>query len=203
MLKPTEVWSNRISLNPCKQLPLIRQTKTSAKPLTEEVILLLVDLQLGFPFRLSRWAKLLTAQLLTVMSPNKPQLTLLVHSTWPDCVHSLLAVHFFFQSGANTSSPVSYLLPAVCFFPFPFLFVAKVILSITLLRKKKQKTKKQSFNCNFRAGSRVKGWCSIPRAVAVRSICHWQDYLGKNICQTHMRTAAENTDSTVSGDVVF
>lgn len=165
-----------------------------------------MGLQLGFPFRLSRRAKLLTAQLLTVVSPNKPRLTLSVHYTWPDCVHSLpsspvRAVHFFFQSGANTSSPVSYLLPAVCFFPFPFCICCQSHPQYRSVEGKKKKI--QSFNCNFRAGSRVKEWCSIPRAIAVRSICHWQDYLGKNVCQTHTRTAAENTDRTVSGDVVF
>lgn len=36
----------------------------------------------------------------------------------------------------------------------------------------------------------------IPCAVAVRSICHWQDYLKENICQMHTTTGAGDADST-------
>lgn len=117
-------------------------------------------------------------------------LDVLVDQPWPEHLHLLLQVFIFptpwlrlprlsvirFQTRLIFCSRlVSAELSSYTF----LLFGAKVIPSITLLRTKT----KQSFNCNFLAGSLVKEWCSLSCAAAVRHICHWQDYLRENICQ--------------------
>lgn len=169
-----------------------------------------MGLQLGFPFRLLRRTNLNYSQHCPQITPDSHiQLTTLDLS-----VNSLLQVlmlqtprlFFFSQSGVATSRPASYLLPGVCFSqviffipPPSFYLLPKSSLASLCWGEKKQ----QSFNCNFRAGSPVKEWCSFSCAVAVRHICHWQDYLRKNICQTHTRAAAENADSAVSVDVAL
>lgn len=128
-----------------------------------------------------------------------PKWTLTFWFSWllfhPVCVQTLLQVWVVFLtpclcllwvSGVKTSKPVFYLLPGVCFiqvisfFYFPHIFyMSPRSFPASLCWKKK------SFNSNFHTGSQLKEWCSVPRGIAVRSICHWQDYLRKNICQTH------------------
>lgn len=116
----------------------------------------------------------------------------------------LVSVCFVFLSARSQDFQTCVLLtPWDLFHPSDFFLPPSFYLSPESFLASLCWEKKQSFNCNFHAGSLVKEWCSIPCAKAVRSICHWQDYLRRNICQTHTRTGAENTDNTVSGNDVL
>lgn len=128
------------------------------------------------------------------MSPNKSGLT---HPVDNACLHFSGAV---LLCAAHVSQSVESPLPVLClphslgfvsakFYPLPVMG-CQSHPSISLLRIK------QSFNSNFLAGSLVKVRCSFSYAVAVRRICHWQDSLRKNICQTHSRTGADKGSST-------
>lgn len=165
-----------------------------------------MGLQLGFPFRLSRRTNLNYSQHWPQINPD-----LHIELTTLDLSVYLLLQVWHLVSVCIPLSQESPL-PDLCFIYSPGFVSAKwcsfyprpfICCQSHPSHRSAVGKKNQSFNCNFRAGSPVKEWCSFSCAVAVRHICHWQDYLRKNICQTHTRAAAENADSTVSVDVAL
>lgn len=150
--------------------------------------------QLGLTFRLLKRANLVKPQWFACVSSNKLWLCLSIGCCSVPSVykHFSKSESYFWHLVSVCSGFLESRLPNLCLIYPPGFVSSKLFPSSFHIFYMSPRSflaslcwKKISFNSNFHTGSLLKEWCSVPCGIAVRSICHWQDYLRKNICQTH------------------